>query len=472
MPSFSSFTFPRSLLTAQRSNLPLVPSTRPPAFVRTRSAHLPRTGWLNLPARLPPAPLVPPLSDAHPGTTFCRQTTLSYPLGAPQEQDVTDAFDEPQANRKHADDFSIEQPEINSILSPQLKHLFNQSIAINSTAFEDVDAETRDLSYLGWENWKETREATKIVKMIPFSSERKAMGVVVRLNSGQYRLFLKGASEILTKRCTRHVVVSKNADQRQGPDDEIETKAINEFTKDNISRTIIFYANQMLRTFALCYRYFDAWPPPGIPSQSADEVPYEDLSRNMTLVAITGIEDPLRPGVCEAVASCHHAGVTIKMCTGDNVLTARPTATQCGIHTAGGIIMEGPFFRALDPHDRTEVVPRLQVLARSSPEDKKILVETLRSLGEIVGVTGDGTNDGPALKTANVRFSMGIAGTEVAKEDCEYLSVRAASSLTSPRTHPSVHTNMPPLVLFDDSTLLRDRKTDIFPLVSTLALGL
>jgi Ca2+-transporting ATPase len=78
--------------------------------------------------------------------------------------------------------------------------------------------------------------------------------------------------------------------------------------------------------------------------------------------------------------------------------------------------MEGPFFRALDQHERIEVVPRLQVLARSSPEDKKILVETLRDLGEIVGVTGDGTNDGPALKTANVGFSMGIAGTEVAKE--------------------------------------------------------
>ena len=78
--------------------------------------------------------------------------------------------------------------------------------------------------------------------------------------------------------------------------------------------------------------------------------------------------------------------------------------------------MEGPFFRALDHRERIEVVPRLQVLARSSPEDKKILVETLRDLGEIVGVTGDGTNDGPALKTANVGFSMGIAGTEVAKE--------------------------------------------------------
>ena len=78
--------------------------------------------------------------------------------------------------------------------------------------------------------------------------------------------------------------------------------------------------------------------------------------------------------------------------------------------------MEGPFFRQLSELEMLDVVPRLQVLARSSPEDKKILVEKLKSLGEIVGVTGDGTNDGPALKTADVGFSMGIAGTEVAKE--------------------------------------------------------
>ena len=133
-------------------------------------------------------------------------------------------------------------------------------------------------------------------------------------------------------------------------------------------------------------------------------------------MGIVGIEDPLRPGVREAVANCHKAGVTVKMCTGDNVLTARSIALQCGIYTAGGIIMEGPVFRQLNNQDMLEVVPRLQVLARSSPEDKKLLVEKLRELGEIVGVTGDGTNDGPALKTADVGFSMGIAGTEVAKE--------------------------------------------------------
>ena len=89
---------------------------------------------------------------------------------------------------------------------------------------------------------------------------------------------------------------------------------------------------------------------------------------------------------------------------------------QCGIYTPGGIIMQGPDFRQLPPNKMLEVVPRLQVLAWSSPEDKKLLVEKLRELGGIVGVTGDGTNDGPALKTADVGFSMCIAGTEVAME--------------------------------------------------------
>lgn len=145
-------------------------------------------------------------------------------------------------------------------------------------------------------------------------------------------------------------------------------------------------------------------------------MPYEALAQELTLIGITGIEDPLRDGVREAVAKCHRAGVTVKMVTGDNVLTARSIATQCGIFTSGGIIMEGPVFRNLTSSERQEIVPRLQVLARSSPEDKKVLVDTLKGIGEIVGVTGDGTNDGPALKTAHVGFSMGIAGTEVAKE--------------------------------------------------------
>ncbi|KAG6844224.1 hypothetical protein H0H87_008672 [Tephrocybe sp. NHM501043] len=338
----------------------------------------------------------------------------------------------PSEDRKNRDDFSIDQSNLNDILSPALRDLFNEAIAVNSTAFEDHDPETKQLVFVGsktetallqfakelkWRDFKETRDSAQVLQMIPFSSERKAMGVVVRLSNGNARVYLKGASEILSRKCTKHVVV-RSPDSEKSVDEtaEVETKAIGEREEENISRTIIFYANQTLRTIALCYRDFEQWPPVGVEHDEQNEVPFAELSKDLILIGITGIEDPLRPGVREAVAKCHRAGVTIKMCTGDNVLTARSIATQCGIFTPGGIIMEGPVFRKLNRAERVEIVPRLQVLARSSPEDKEVLVTTLKSIGEIVGVTGDGTNDGPALKEANVGFSMGIAGTEVAKE--------------------------------------------------------
>ncbi|CUA75881.1 hypothetical protein RSOLAG22IIIB_01882 [Rhizoctonia solani] len=334
-----------------------------------------------------------------------------------------------ERNRSHKDDFPLEMAELNEVVQEPLRTLFNEALAINSTAFEDKNPETGELEFVGsktetallrfakdlkWAPYQQTRGNADIIQMIPFSSERKAMGVVVRIPSGGYRLYLKGASEIITKLCNRHVIVRRPGSPTSD-DKAIETAPITELEEENISRTIIFYANQMLRTLAIAYRDFESWPPAGhIGAQ--DEVPYEMISKELTLIAITGIEDPLRPGVKEAVAKCHGAGVTIKMCTGDNVLTARSIASQCGIFTAGGIIMEGPVFRRLSPTEQREIVPRLQVLARSSPEDKRILVDTLKGLGEIVGVTGDGTNDGPALKHANVGFSMGIAGTEIAKE--------------------------------------------------------
>lgn len=136
----------------------------------------------------------------------------------------------------------------------------------------------------------------------------------------------------------------------------------------------------------------------------------------MVFLGIVGIQDPLRNGVANAVRACQNAGVFVRMVTGDNLLTAKAIATECGIYTEGGVIMEGPYFRKLGRYQMNEVIPKLQVLARSSPEDKRILVKHLKELGETVAVTGDGTNDAPALKTADVGFSMGIAGTEVAKE--------------------------------------------------------
>ena len=185
--------------------------------------------------------------------------------------------------------------------------------------------------------------------------------------------------------------------------DEIETAMITELEEKNIQRTIIFCANQMLRTIALCYRDFEKWPPAGI-DPGDEEVPYSDLVQDMALIGIMGIENPLRPGVRDAVAQCLKAGVAVKMCTGDNVLTARSIATQCGIYTAGGIIMEGPAFRRLNERELQAIFPRLPVESRTAwvsgaaylilvgsctliPRRQKKLVSALKTRGEIVGVT-------------------------------------------------------------------------------------
>ncbi|BEI91925.1 uncharacterized protein CcaverHIS019_0407450 [Cutaneotrichosporon cavernicola] len=322
------------------------------------------------------------------------------------------------------DDFGFDMEEMNGIASPELQTLFNEAICINSTAFEDTNPEgvkefvgsktetalLRFAQDLGWADYKDTRDHAGVVQMIPFSSELKAMGVVIKTPEGKYRIYVKGASEVLTKKCTSYVNV------RAQPTPGVSVLPYDDAAAQNIAKTIIFYADQTLRTLALCYRDFEQWPPVGAEGMGPEDVPFELTSCNLTLIGVVGIEDPLRPGVQQAVAECQGASVAVKMCTGDNVLTARSISRQCGIFTPGGIIMEGPVFRKLSDADRLEVVPRLQILARSSPEDKKLLVKTLKSMGEVVGVTGDGTNDGPALKLANVGFAMGIAGTEVAKE--------------------------------------------------------
>ncbi|KAH9025698.1 calcium-translocating P-type ATPase [Lactarius deliciosus] len=339
----------------------------------------------------------------------------------------------------NAKDIGVDLADLNFTLSRPLKELFNAAIGINSTVFEGVDPESGSPVFvgsktemallgfakeLGWPSYKDTRDSANIIQMIPFSSDRKSTGCVVRLADGGHRLYIKGASEVLARKCTRHVVVYRHTANGAPSGDEAETVAIGETEEDKISHTIASYASQALRTIALCYRDFPYWPLQGARLLGEEEasksvsvlVDYDDLTTDLTLICIAAIEDPLRTGVREAVANCCKAGVRVTMCTGDNVLTTRSIAQQCGIYTPGGIVMEGSYFRTLLPGVMKAIVPRLQVLARSSPEDKRILVETLKELGEVVGVTGAKIDDGPTLKTAHVGFSMGVAGVEIAKE--------------------------------------------------------
>ncbi|PIA12703.1 calcium ATPase, partial [Coemansia reversa NRRL 1564] len=196
----------------------------------------------------------------------------------------------------------------------------------------------------------------------------------------------------------------------------IPVLSLDEETLHDLRRTVSNYASRALRTIGMAYRDFDDFDEAQL-AQLESDIEWRD-SVGLVCLGIFAIEDPLRDGVTDAVRRCQNAGLVVRMVTGDNMLTARAIATQCGIFTPGmgGMILEGPKFRKLTPEQMEFIIPRLQVLARSSPEDKRMLVEWLRAHGEIVSVTGDGTNDAGALRAANVGFSMGIAGTEVAKE--------------------------------------------------------
>lgn len=318
---------------------------------------------------------------------------------------------------------NVSPQEVVISLSQGVRTLLKDSIAVNSTAFEgDVEGvktfigsktETALLlfakEFLGMESVDQERSNANIVQLIPFDSSRKCMGVVIQLDKGQYRLYVKGASEILLDKCTAII---------RDPTNEPASSHMTDDNRQTLNNLIDNYASRSLRTIAMIYRDFDKWPPRGARTVDGEgsEAVFEDIFTEMVLLGIVGIQDPLRAGVAEAVATCQRAGVVVRMVTGDNMITARAIATECGIFTKGGLIMEGPAFRKLSKTEMDQMIPRLQVLARSSPKDKQILVRRLKELGETVAVTGDGTNDAPALKTADVGFSMGISGTEVAKE--------------------------------------------------------
>lgn len=338
----------------------------------------------------------------------------------------------PPVNAKVTDDGKLPAPETSpgdvssnefiATLSGETKSLLKDSVILNSTAFEAEEGgqktfigsktETALLSFvtdhLAVESISEERSNADVVQMVPFDSGRKCMAVVIRLANGKYRMLVKGASEILIGKCSRLV---------SDPTTGIADAPITADQIETLNGIVSNYASRSLRTIALLFRDFSEWPPRGAVSpDDKKQADFDKVFKDMTFFGVVGIQDPLRPGVEKAVHDCQVAGVFVRMVTGDNIMTAKAIATECGIFTPGGIAMEGPVFRKLSSKQLTQVIPRLQVLARSSPEDKKLLVGHLKKLGETVAVTGDGTNDAPALKTADVGFSMGIAGTEVAKE--------------------------------------------------------
>lgn len=254
-----------------------------------------------------------------------------------------------------------------------------KSFALNSTAELDGDSgigNPTEVALLRWlgehgADYKALRAGAPIVERLPFSTERKYMATLCDVD-GEKWLFVKGAPEIVMAHCAI------------GPEE-----------RARVTEQLTVWQNRAMRTLAFACRRCDTIDVDG-----------------MTLQAVAAISDPLREEVPEAVRRCISAGIDVKIVTGDTSATAMEIARQIGIKAGGGIT--GPEFAALSDEEALERVAEIRVMSRARPADKQRLVNLLQQRGEVVAVTGDGTNDAPALNHAHVGLSLG-SGTSVAK---------------------------------------------------------
>ncbi len=279
-----------------------------------------------------------------------------------------------------------------------------ESMALNSTAqldFTEPDCPSvlgnpTEGALLLWlyehgTDYRELRENSTIVDQLPFNTERKYMATVVdsALMPGRRILYVKGAPEIVFAMCR---TMGEGA------------------TRERIENQLLDYQNHAMRTLGFAFQMLDK----GDVAISNGRV----TATRLHFIGITAIADPVRSDVPDAIKECLDAGINIKIVTGDTPATAREIGRQIGLWTSDDSdrnIMTGPEFAALNDEQLLQRVHELKIIARARPMDKKRLVETLQRLNQVVAVTGDGTNDAPALRAAHVGLSMGD-GTSVAKE--------------------------------------------------------
>lgn len=236
-------------------------------------------------------------------------------------------------------------------------------------------------------DYRKIKDSCNILQELPFTTELKYMATLVATDDGKRLLLVKGAPEIVYEMCSQAAV-----------------------SKEDIASRLHGYQSRGMRTLAFAYKEVED----GEKVIASGKIAVSDL----VFIGIVAISDPVREDVPSAVAECQSAGIAIKIVTGDTPLTAREIGRQIGLWSDEDTdrnIITGPEFAALSDEELLDRVMDIKIIARARPMDKKRLVEALRKKGQVVAVTGDGTNDAPALKAAHVGLSMGD-GTSVAKE--------------------------------------------------------
>lgn len=306
------------------------------------------------------------------------------------------------------------QMSVNDILSYcGFNDVIKECVAVNTTAFLDFTDENKvkaignptEGALLLWlhnqgVDYLDYRSDMKLLYQVPFSTKYKFMATIVDSKTfGKPMFYVKGAPEIILAHCNRIAT-------KEGVVD------IEEYRK-TIENQLIAYNNKAMRTLVLAYKEADA------NEQSFDPVTDNLVAENLTFVAAVAIADPIRPDVADAVQSCMNAGIDVKIVTGDTPGTAIEIGRQLGLwkdtDQKDFNHISGKDFENLSDDDAKRRIPMIKIMSRARPMDKERLVRLQQSVGEVVAVTGDGTNDAPALKAAQVGLSMGD-GTTVAKE--------------------------------------------------------
>ncbi|MBN2423146.1 cation-translocating P-type ATPase [Candidatus Woesearchaeota archaeon] len=235
------------------------------------------------------------------------------------------------------------------------------------------------------------------LKEFPFDSMRKCMSTIHKHDNAQVA-YVKGAPEVIIEQCK---FIMQNG----------KVKKLSDSEKKQLIRTSHMLADRALRILALSYK----------PIKGTKYYRQQDIERDLVFVGIVGMRDPLREGVKEAIALCEKAGIKVVMITGDHEITARTVAKEIGIYKEHHHILTGNELNKLSEYRFSHLVEHVTVYARVSPEHKIRIVKALQEKGHVVAMTGDGVNDAPALKKADIGIAMGIGGTDVAKESADMI---------------------------------------------------
>ncbi len=245
------------------------------------------------------------------------------------------------------------------------------------------------------------RDENPVLYQMHFSSERKRMTTVVE-HRGVLMSLVKGAPEIVLEHCTHYLA----ADGR--------VRDLNETTRQSIAAALQDAASHAMRTLGFAFKKLPADLPR---NEDAIHERRDEIEKDLVFAGFVAIRDPLRPDVKDAVQNCRDAGIEVMMITGDNIETARAIGREIGLlDAAGSLTITSDDFNAMSDDEVRSKLASIRILARARPLDKFRMVRLLQEQQHVVAVTGDGTNDAPALKKADVGLAMGIAGTEVAKE--------------------------------------------------------